>query len=192
MAAPAPPPESLDLYIKPGHTRRTVCVSTSVVMEHSPDGVLRVMDSAMPALAGLASHSHLVLVTKCTNVTAEKSAMAALTASGLLGRGLQAHRVLFCTTPKGKIAIVRHLEPSLFVDDDVETLRALLPFIHTSVHVNAKAPLVLSSSPVSTPSLADLFPSSVAPAAAAPASAPPCVSAGLEGLRQRPVAAATS
>jgi hypothetical protein len=44
-------------------------------------------------------------------------------------------RVLFCTTLKGKSAIVRHIEPNLCIDDDRAMLLALKPFIDQVVHI---------------------------------------------------------
>jgi hypothetical protein len=51
--------------------------------------------------------------------------------------GLKKHRVLFCSSAKGKGSIVRHLEPNLCLDDDRAILAGLKPFLDQVVHVRA-------------------------------------------------------
>ncbi len=48
---------------------------------------------------------------------------------------LPAHRMLFCMTLLGKQAIVRHIEPALFVDTTESVVNALKPFIEQVVLV---------------------------------------------------------
>jgi len=114
-------------------------------------GALKVQDAVAPLLCGLAQHSLLYLVVVEADKARQEALMAALEAIGLLdnsgsssgsssstgGGGLKKHRVLFCSTAKGKGSIVRHLEPNLFVDDDRATLATLKPHLDQVVHVQA-------------------------------------------------------
>lgn len=61
----------------------------------------------------------------------------------------QPHRIMFCSTATGKQAIVRHIEPSLFIDTDIAVLSALRPYIRDVVHI---APSFLTASSVSSSS----------------------------------------
>ena len=71
-------------------------------------------------------------------------------------------RVLFCTTLKGKSAIVRHIEPNLCIDDDRAMLLALKPFIDQVVHIETGSQSDSAASSSSSSS------SSSPPAAAVP------------------------
>ena len=62
----------------------------------------------------------------------------ALEASGVLGNGkrqIPPHRLIFCETLQGKVAVVRQLEPELHVDADHRTIGELQRFIPQQIHI---------------------------------------------------------
>jgi len=67
--------------------------------------------------------------------------------------GYKIHRTLFCTTDQGKTAIVRHLEPSLYVDDDLTFLQTVRKYLSDVVLITSDSHL---PSP-NAPSLNDYF-----------------------------------
>ncbi|CAI5734885.1 unnamed protein product [Hyaloperonospora brassicae] len=64
---------------------------------------------------------------------------AALTNADTAGRGLQAHKILFCTTSTGKIAFVRQIEPHVHVDVDAAVVRDLEKHVPRIVHISTSS-----------------------------------------------------
>lgn len=148
-------------FLAPSSTKQRVCVSTTSISELVGTELV-VKSETLPVLWLLAKHSDLHFVTQCPTLATEKQVSGMLERSGLYEAGLKRHRVLFCTKQPGKSAIVRHLEPALFVDDDVETLVGLLPYLPLTVHISSQNGLVGSKASVSA-SLQDYFYPSNAP-----------------------------
>lgn len=105
------------------------------------DGTFLHEDSVVLLFALAASTNlYLVTLTKDDKETeTEQTVNRILRDTGLFSAGLKEHRVLFCSTSKGKQAIVRHIEPSLYVDSDFESLLALKPFISDTVYIGTDA-----------------------------------------------------
>lgn len=81
-------------------------------------------------LVQLARHSRLhVLVGGVESDADERRVRRVLGERGLYDAGLLAHRVLVCSTPAGKVAALRQLEPSLYIDADETAVCALEPHL---------------------------------------------------------------
>ena len=51
--------------------------------------------------------------------------------------GLPTHKIMFCTTQKGKSSMVRQLMPTLYIDNDEVVLKELHPHIAECVQVTS-------------------------------------------------------
>lgn len=111
--------------------------SSEATMNH-PSNDLQFQDSLLPILIGLAQHTSLHIICVEANKERQSSIESALSRCGLFTLGLKPHRLLFCTTVKGKQAIIRHIEPNLVLDDDKSMLQLLKPFIDQVVHIDMK------------------------------------------------------
>lgn len=83
----------------------------------------------------------------------------AMEAAGLVGHGkLPAHRLLFCSTPEGKVSIVRQIEPDLHIDGHVSTVEELRRFMPQLLLVGAGgSPVVDGPNIGQAPSLSAFF-----------------------------------
>lgn len=87
-----------------------------IIFEDLSAAELSIVPSSLAVLLGLAQHSVLVVVVQSEVEGIEKKVHDCLAAAGVFSAGLKQHRVLFCTTTKGKLAMNRQLEPMLCVD----------------------------------------------------------------------------
>ena len=121
---------------------RLVLIATSdVVLTATPS--FAVVDSALPVLLQLARCCQLVLVSQVgeeAGEVRESEVRGALRRAGLMEAGLREHRVLFCSSAKGRVAIIRQLQPALAVDSDAEVVSLVRPHIVDVVHVTPTAP----------------------------------------------------
>jgi len=143
----------LQRFLSPNADKQCVCISTTAVTE-GLDFTLRAED--LPVLRLLARHSRLHFVTQCNSLTVERQVTDMIERSGLFEEGLAKHRVLFCTKQQGKSGIIRHLEPALYADNDLETMIGLLPHLPLVLHVT-KATLLPSSKAVVVSNLQEFF-----------------------------------
>ncbi len=88
-------------------------------------------------LQQLARHSLLHFIACVESDAEERRVLGALQELGLFDAGLKRHRVLFCSTPLGKVAMSRQLEPTLFIDGDATSTLALEPHLSSVVHVSS-------------------------------------------------------
>eukprot|EP00457_Paulinella_chromatophora_P013304 gb/GEZN01013592.1/.p1 GENE.gb/GEZN01013592.1/~~gb/GEZN01013592.1/.p1 ORF type:complete len:245 (-),score=26.10 gb/GEZN01013592.1/:204-938(-) len=142
-------------YLRPHTPARKVCLSIEKTLfrdgfQHAPD------EEAVSILFALLRSTQLFLVCLCTDKDTETSVMKALNKTGLFNAGLKKHRVLFCTTQKGKIAMFRHLEPDLCLDEDAQVIAALRSHIPSTAWISAECPTELRSS-LASPSLPAYF-----------------------------------
>ena len=129
-----------------------ICVSANVVL-HSQRTSL--VEEVLPVLLRLAQHAVLYLLVTVQDSKEQLGLMRLFEEAKLLDFGLKPHRVLFCTTTIGKIAMVRQLDPHLFIDSAVESLQPLEPFVPIAVVGNSfKA---LKSSTLFVNSFNDIF-----------------------------------
>jgi len=56
---------------------------------------------------------------------------------------LNINKVLFCSTAPGKGHIARHIEPYIFVDDNIETIDNFSKFIPKSICITDSNPISL-------------------------------------------------
>jgi hypothetical protein len=116
--------------------------------------------SISATLQQLARHSLLHLIACVESDADERRILGALHELGLFDAGLKRHRVLFCSTPLGKVAMSRQLEPSLFIDGDATSILALEPHLASVVYVSAQGTDALAVARKSTrvvTSLAEVF-----------------------------------
>ena len=116
---------------------RSVCVSTlGTVFEEARPGELSttatVKKDQVETLQFLAKYTRVFLLTQCADDAGEAQARRALAGAGLVDdeKFVAAHNVLFCGTAKGKVAVVRQMEPDLYVDAEAAVLRELQRFNH--------------------------------------------------------------
>jgi hypothetical protein len=71
----------------------------------------------------------LYLVSIVKSDEQQESIKGLLQDSNLQKLGLQEHRVLYCSTSEGMVSIVRHIQPSIHLDTNIENIRDLASFI---------------------------------------------------------------
>lgn len=142
--------------------RQTACITLPStggghILHLNGDSQLALRDEMVPILIGLSQNTSL----HCICVEDDKVRQAALLAAltPLFSCGLAKHRVLFCSTAKGKSAILRHLEPNLCIDDDAPGLARLRPFIDGDVVHVREGPQadITADGVISVDSIADFF-----------------------------------
>eukprot|EP00808_Paulinella_micropora_P021129 g72514.t1 len=92
-------------YLQPHSPKRKVCLSIEKLIFRDS---LVPSEQTVAILLSLIRCTQLFLICLCTDKDAEANYIKALNKAGLFAAGLKKHRVLFCTTQKGKIAIFRH------------------------------------------------------------------------------------
>ena len=131
--------------------RLVVVATAGIVFSRSNGGSPAIVALAVPVLAQLARCCQLVLVTQMeaenSGAARESEVRRLLQEAGLMAAGLREHRVLFCSTAKGKVAIIRHLQPALAVDSDAEVVSLVRPHIVDVVHVTPAAPTASAFTP---------------------------------------------
>ncbi|MEW5297248.1 MAG: hypothetical protein WDW36_000472 [Sanguina aurantia] len=139
-----------------------VCLQEGKVSELQ-DGAT-VIPQAISLLADMAQACEVYLVSQVLDDVSEAAVTGALEAAGLLGHGtrqIKPHRLLFCSSLEGKVAIVRQLETQLHFDGSATTVDDLCRFVQL-VHVQhpgdlTKAATSASKTVGSAPSLAAYF-----------------------------------
>jgi len=113
-------------------SRKKVIVSTNNILLNRDAFV----DGVLPFLTALTQSATVFLISQCDGIDTEKRIVEIIRRSGLIEAGLAEHRILFCTTAKGKSAMIRHLEPSLIIEDDPGVAVELQPFIEEIVFIS--------------------------------------------------------
>lgn len=91
-----------------------------------------------PLLQQLCSSVGVVVLAQVDSDIGEATVRGALEAADLIGNAqnqLRPHRLLFCSTPTGKMSIVRQLNPELHIDSSQQTVFDLQRFVRRLVHV---------------------------------------------------------
>lgn len=96
-------------------------------------------DSVVPLLMSLSTHTSLHLIAIEPNKDRQAALIDCLASVHLFDMGLKRHRVLFCSSVKGKSAILRHIEPNLCVDDDRDVLAQLKAHLDQVLLLDPKA-----------------------------------------------------
>ena len=113
-----------------GVSRLTLSVPGLLLEEWEPAELgesARVRAGAADALRHAARCAEVFLLAQVDDEVGEATVSGALEHAGLVGRGagqVPRHRLLFCSTLDGKVAIVRQLEPGLHLDGSAHTVRA--------------------------------------------------------------------
>lgn len=145
---------------------KTVTISAPGVLleewdpEKFEEGAI-VKPDAAEIVKELASGMHVYILAHVGSDVGEAVIRAALETSNILGPGIRQlppHRLIFCEKLKGKVSLVRQIEPQLHIDGSSETLEELQRFIPHLYQVVRKghAPAVCKTSLVACgPTLAD-------------------------------------
>lgn len=102
------------------------------------EGGATLLPGAAAALAAAAAAvDRLYLLARVDGDVGEAAVRGALEAGGVVGRGcaVPPQRLLFVSTPAGKVAAVRALDVGLHVDADAATLTELTRFVPRLVRV---------------------------------------------------------
>lgn len=81
------------------------------------------------------------LMSQVSSDIGEAVVRGALEASGVIGKGprqVPPHHLILCDTLKGKVAVVRQIEPELHIDGDHVTVNELQRFIPQQFHIYRK------------------------------------------------------
>jgi hypothetical protein len=76
--------------------------------------------------------AEVTVLAHVTDDVGQAAVTGALEAAGLVGSSqgqLKPHRLLFCSTPEGKVSMVRQLDPELHIDGSRATVDSLQRFI---------------------------------------------------------------
>jgi len=145
---------------------KTVTISAPGVLleewepERFEEGAI-VKPDAAEIIKELASGMHVYILAHVKSDVGEAVIRAALEMANILGQGIRQlppHRLIFCEKLKGKVSLVRQIEPQLHIDGSSETLEELQRFIPHLYHVVRKghAPAACKTSLVACgPTLAD-------------------------------------
>ena len=90
-----------------------------------------VRDDARKCLSKLAEKADVYLVVRVDSDEEEVEVMKALERAGLFGKGIGLCRdkVVFCETVRGRVSVVRQIEPQLHIDSNGQVVAALQRFI---------------------------------------------------------------
>uniref|UniRef100_A0A7S0DJF0 Peroxisome biogenesis protein 22 n=1 Tax=Amorphochlora amoebiformis TaxID=1561963 RepID=A0A7S0DJF0_9EUKA len=80
---------------------------------------------------------------KPTDEEIKKRVILGLDRSGIIQAGFKTHRIVICSSIKGKAHVARHLMPNLYMDGDLEPLQMVAPHIKDTVMVSEEAPLTI-------------------------------------------------
>eukprot|EP00479_Gromia_sphaerica_P001994 TRINITY_DN12353_c0_g1_i1.p1 TRINITY_DN12353_c0_g1~~TRINITY_DN12353_c0_g1_i1.p1 ORF type:complete len:104 (-),score=16.30 TRINITY_DN12353_c0_g1_i1:181-492(-) len=83
----------------------------------------------------MAKKHDLTLILRTSDEDLHRRVLKVLTDTGIISSGLKSHHVLLCTTSIGKGAMVRQLVPHLYIDDDVDVIKNLLPHLPEIVQI---------------------------------------------------------
>ena len=85
------------------------------------------ISDALEAVKLLVSATDLYLITVVSSDEEEERARAALQAA--VQAGVNATKLLFCSTSTGKSSMIRQLEPAMHIDDDGTLLESIQRFV---------------------------------------------------------------
>jgi hypothetical protein len=128
--------------------RVTLSTAPGVLFARLPtDGTVELTAGALNALARLAAWADVYLITSCVpSDEAETAVRAALVSAGVLSvPGIDARRILICSTKMGCSAMCRQIEPVLHIESSAEVVEALAPHLPHVALVGAVAPPAASS-----------------------------------------------
>jgi len=109
----------------------------------------------------LAAGMHVYILAHVKSDVGEAVVRAALETSNVLGPGIRQlppHRLIFCEKLKGKVSLVRQIEPQLHIDGSSETLEELqrfIPHLYQVVRKGGSPAACKTSLVASGPTLAD-------------------------------------
>eukprot|EP00474_Spongospora_subterranea_P003256 CRZ03714.1 hypothetical protein [Spongospora subterranea] len=103
------------------------CISGQLITESTPLDI--------NICQQLAKYCRLVIIAREHSLSDVQSI---LLNGGVISAGLSEHRILSCQTPLGYVAMVRHLNPELFLAgaDDSDAVRLLRPYIRSILMVS--------------------------------------------------------
>lgn len=116
-----------------GTIRRLITINVlgTLLIETNPESLstngATVIPAAVHALRPLLARNEVFLVVRVVDDIGEIAVRGALEHAGVLGVGSErvaSHRLLFCETMEGAVAIVRQLEPGVHIDTDSLTVSA--------------------------------------------------------------------
>jgi hypothetical protein len=128
--------------------RVTLSTAPGVLFARPPtDGAAELTAGALDALARLAAWADVYLITSGVHSDeAEVAVRAALAGAGVLGvPGIDARRVLVCSTKLGCSAMCRQIEPVLHIESNADVIDALAPHLPHVALVGASAAPAASS-----------------------------------------------
>jgi hypothetical protein len=133
-------------YLQPNPTQSTVILATNHILFNSDNSF---NTSTVPILIALATHTNLYFLTVINELDKNNAITcqlveSSLQSAGIFEAGLKKHRLLYCSSIKGKQSVYRHLEPSLCIDDNEEILQQLKPFIPDCVLIQPNSTLRLN------------------------------------------------
>jgi len=131
---------------------KVTCSTIGVIFE-SNQSPIRLIPEAIPILIDLVQRSDLYLITRCNSDAIEREVLKVLEDAKLFENGLNRHKVLFCETSLGKGSIVRQLDPKLHIDDELNILTSLIPYIPKLALINAATIQPQQSNIILAPSL---------------------------------------
>lgn len=120
-----------------------------------------VRPDAAEIIKEMASCMNTYLMSQVSSDIGEAVVRGALEAAGVIGKGprqVLPHHLILCDTLKGKVAVVRQIEPELHIDGDHNTVSELQRFIPQQIHVFRKGGALATGSKGiigHAPSLAD-------------------------------------
>ena len=123
----------------------------------------RVIPEAILVLKEMCKLVDVYLLSHVKDNVSQAVVSAALEAAGILGNEpgqVRPHRLLFCGTLEGKVAMVRQLEPDMHFDGHPSTVDDLKRFIPQLIHVQAPGAVAAASGAPNvghTPSLCAFF-----------------------------------
>jgi hypothetical protein len=124
--------------------RVTINALGTLLKETSPNSLstdgATLIPEAVHALVSLLQSCHQLQVFVIVQVTDDigECAVKGALEDGEISSAIQAHRILFCSTMEGVVAIVRQLEPDVHIDACISTAEELSRFIQNVVLIQTK------------------------------------------------------
>ncbi|KAK2197900.1 Peroxisome biogenesis protein 22 [Babesia duncani] len=84
-----------------------------------------VIQENLAPLIQMAASTRLYLVAKVPDEDAGKAILAQMENLKAFDQGLAKHRVIFCSTTEGKVAIIRQLSPGIHIETDAELAKQM-------------------------------------------------------------------
>ena len=131
----------------------SICISANVIFYPN---TFELSDSdVLIILKQIAKNSSLYIISNCKTSDEIMKLNDVLAVYGLFDSGLLPHRVLASSTIPGKIAMMRQLDPSLYIDNQIDVVKPLEQFI--SVALIGDKYLTLKASTIFAETLSKLF-----------------------------------